>query len=94
MTCPLCDRDVPETLLQRHHLKTKRKDKAAIEKVCRECHKTIHGLFPHKELRDPRTGLDTLEGIREHPEFQKAVQFIRKVRPGSFMRMRSAKRRR
>jgi len=85
---------MPDSLMQRHHLKTKRVDKRTIGKVCRECHKTIHGLFPNKDLRDQKLGLDTLDGIQAHPDFHRAVQFIRKVTPGAFMRMRSAKRRR
>ena len=92
-TCPLCDRECPESIIQRHHLKTRRKDRHDIEKICRECHRTIHGLFSIKELRDSSQSLDTVEGLLSNPEFSKALSFIRKLPPGQGIRMRKSKRR-
>jgi len=31
MICPLCERDCPDSIMQRHHLRTRRKDKAEVE---------------------------------------------------------------
>ena len=73
--------------MQRHHLKTRRKDRNAVELICRECHKTIHGLFDLSELRDERRGLDTLEGLMSDERFARAVGHIRKLEPGAHMRM-------
>jgi hypothetical protein len=91
--CPLCRRKSLDLVFEKHHLRTKRTDKGATLYVCRECHKTIHGLFPHRDLRDPERGLDTREGIRANERFAKALQHIQKVTPGVYMRMRQANRR-
>jgi len=80
--------------MQRHHLRTRRKDKTATKKVCVDCHKTIHGLFAQSELRDPGLGLDTVEGLLENERLQKAVAYIAKQPAGSFMRMKESRHRR
>jgi cytochrome c1 len=92
--CPLCRREGDGLVFERHHLRTKRTDKSLTDHVCRECHKTIHGLFSHRELRDPTLGLDTREGLRKNERFAKALNHIRKVPPGAFMKMKQARRRR
>jgi len=71
-------------------MQTRRKNKEHIEYICRECEKTIHGLFSNTELRNPILGLDTLEGLRKNEKFQKALKFIRKMPPGKFMKMKNA----
>jgi 5-methylcytosine-specific restriction enzyme A len=94
-TCPLCDRpDIPDDLMQRHHLKTYRKDKRDTELVCVDCHKTIHGLWTNTQLRDSRLNLDTVEGILSNEKFQNALTFIRKQTAGTYVRMREARTRR
>ena len=79
--------------MQRHHLKTRRKDRHAVERICRECHKTVHGLFSHAELRDARRGLDSIEGLLADERFRSALAHIRKLAPGAYMRMVRARRR-
>jgi 5-methylcytosine-specific restriction protein A len=86
--CPLCRRPCPSAILERHHLRTRRRDKKAVEMICKECHRTVHGLFANPELRDPARELDSLEGLLEHEQFQSALRFIRKVPPGTSIRMR------
>jgi hypothetical protein len=81
MTCPLCEREVPCAIMERHHLRT-----------CRECHKTIHGLFTREALRDPRNALDTVAGLLANPQFARALRFIRTVPPGGFMKMKERNR--
>jgi len=76
MICPLCTRDLPS--LEKHHLKTRRKDREDVEKVCRGCHAQIHALFSNTELRDPRLGLDTIEGLLENERMAKAIAFVKK----------------
>jgi len=76
-----------------HHLKTRRVDKDDTAMLCRECHKTVHGLFDNKELRDSSRGLDTVEGLLADPLIRKALSHIRKLPPGQFMRMYRAGRR-
>jgi hypothetical protein len=94
MICPLCKRSGGRLVFERHHLRTKRTDKDLTERVCRECHKTIHGLFTHQQLRDPEAGLDTIEGLLADKQLTKALGYIRKVPPGAHMRMKQARGRR
>jgi len=75
-------------------MQTRRKDKEYTEYICRECEKTVHGLFTNTELRDPGLELDTLDGLRRNERFQKALKHIRKIPPGEFMKMKDAKRKR
>lgn len=74
--------------MEKHHLRTRREERHDSEKICRECHKTIHGLFTLQELRDSRKGLDSVEGLLQNERFVKAVSFIRKTPPGASIRMR------
>ena len=77
--------------MEGHHLQTRRESKVT-DKVCRECHKILHGLFSNTQLRDPRLELDTLEGLLANEDLLRAVTFIReKIKPGEFMRMRESK---
>lgn len=76
MICPLCTRDLPS--LEKHHLKTRRKDRADVEQICRGCHSQIHALFSNTDLRDPRLGLDTIEGLLENDRMIKAIAFVKK----------------
>ena len=87
--CPLCKRDCPDEILEDHHLQTRKVDKDDTEKMCRECHKTIHGFFENKELKG---GLATVEGLMADPRIRKAIAHIRKLPPGQFMRMKAARR--
>ena len=75
--------------MERHHLRTKRKEKTAVTRICRECHKTIHGLFEDRELKK---GELTMDGLLADERFQRALVYIRKVKVGGFMRMRERKR--
>lgn len=94
MTCPTCERPAAELVMERHHLKTRRKDRDATEKLCRECHKTVHGLFTQRELRDERLGLDTVDGLLACEKFWRAVEHIKKVSPGAHLKVREARTRR
>ncbi len=91
--CPLCRRECPEQLMERHHLETRRESDET-EEICRECHKTIHGLFSNTMLRDPKLNLDSIEGLLNNERFYKAVKFIRKLEPGERMQMRDSKKKR
>jgi flagellar biosynthesis regulator FlbT len=88
--CPLCKRECPPWLMEKHHLKTRRKSEETKE-ICRECHKTIHGLFSNRMLRDEELGLDTVDGLLQNKRFYKAVRFIRKLEPGETMQMNDSK---
>jgi hypothetical protein len=80
--CPSCRRKCPEVFMSKHHLRTKKEDKDLQVYLCRDCHRFIHAIFTVKQLRDPRNGLDTLEGLMSRPEYVKAVSFIRSIPVG------------
>lgn len=86
--CPLCGRLCPAGVLERHHLKTRKRDREVVETICRECHDTIHGLFADWELRNAGLSLDSVDGLLANERFRRAVAFIRKVPPGTGLRMR------
>ncbi|HYW33997.1 MAG TPA: hypothetical protein VE868_01190 [Balneolaceae bacterium] len=75
--------------MENHHLETRRKSDKTKE-ICRECHKTIHGLFSNRMLRDEERALDTIDGLLRNRRFYKAVKFIRKLDVGKSMKMRSS----
>lgn len=74
MRCPLCERDCPENLFERHHLQTRRADKKDTESICRDCHKTIHGLFSNTELRNSALGVDSVEGLLANGKIHQGAQ--------------------
>jgi len=80
--CPICERDDPRLRMSAHHLRTRKADKVLTERLCRECHSTVHRMFTNKELADPSLGLDSVEGLLANPEYAKAVAFHRKLEPG------------
>lgn len=94
LLCRLCERYGDTLCMEEHHLQTRRKSKEDVEEICQECHKTIHGLFTHRELRDERLGLDTIEGLLANERFAKALTYIKKLMPGTKMKMRQARERR
>lgn len=95
MFCPMCQQDdIPQHRMSDHHLKTRAKDKHDTACLCAACHKTIHGLFSNKELRDEKLALDTVEGLRSNPQVREALKFICKLRPGQRIKMKRPRERR
>jgi hypothetical protein len=90
--CPLCERE--GVTLEGHHLETRRKDRDAVEEICVECHKTIHGLFTNAELRNPACNVDSISGLLSNERFTKALSFIKRVSVGTTMTMHQARTRR
>ena len=86
--CPLCQRDIPCDLMERHHIKTKEVDRTATIPICNSCHNTIHALFSNKQIAD---GLDSLQSLRENEQFAKALKFIRKQSPYTKINVKRSK---
>jgi 5-methylcytosine-specific restriction endonuclease McrA len=77
--CPICDREIPDSQLDAHHLVPKSRGGRKTEYLHRICHRQIHALFTETELA---RHYFTAEAILEHPEIQKFVTWIRKKPPG------------
>lgn len=86
--CPLCQRDIPKPLMERHHIKTKEVDREAVVPICNACHKTIHALFSNRQIADE---FNSIQALRESDQFAKALKFIRKQNPHTKIRVKKAK---
>lgn len=84
--CPLCDRQCPRERMSRHHLKTRKVHRWETELICNDCHAHIHAFFENKELAE---NLHTIEALKQHPDFAKALNFLRKQAPESKSRVKS-----
>jgi len=80
LICPICDRAIPDSQKDAHHLIPKSKGGKATEYLHRICHKQIHALFTETELA---TRLNHAAILREHPEMKKFIQWV-KTKPNSF----------
>lgn len=89
--CPLCARDCPMAILQRHHLQTRKIDRFATELICPDCHKTIHAFFENRQVARE---LDSIDALLANAEFRKALEFIRKQNPTSRTRIKPPRHRR
>ena len=78
--CALCGRHVPERLTNVHHLHPRSHGGGEEVEVimCRTCHSFIHATFSNRTLAD---SFNTLDKLREDPEVQKFVRWVRKQRP-------------
>lgn len=78
--CPLCDRTIPDSQKDAHHLIPKSKGGKRTEFLHRICHKQVHALFTETELA---VEFNTAEVLRTHPEMQKFIAWV-KNKPNNF----------
>jgi hypothetical protein len=83
--CEMCNREKELTF---HHLIPKKNHKIKYIrekysflninsygiKICRDCHKMIHKLIPHKLLA---LDYNTMEKLKNHPELKKFIEWVR-----------------
>ena len=85
--CELCDRDCPQLtvhhLIPRQYAKRKKLDVGPMIDICPPCHKQIHALFDNKRLA---TELNSAELLRETPELEKFLSWVRKQDPYKHVR--------
>ena len=81
VACPLCERDMPRWQITLHHLTPREEGGKAEDRtpMCRPCHKQLHALFSNKHLARE---YKTIESLRESPELQPFLKWIRKQKPG------------
>lgn len=73
MNCPICDR--PLSNADKHHLIPKCKKGSDTVEIHKVCHRKIHSLWTENELRDY---YHTVERIREHPDMEKFIKWLKK----------------
>ena len=79
VTCPLCERPIPESQRSEHHMVPKCRGGRETTTIHAICHKQIHALFTESELaRSYSTAADLLA----HPEMAKFIAWVRKKDPG------------
>jgi len=80
--------------MTKHHLRTRKADAHLIELICRECHSYIHRLFHNRELADPSSPVNSLEGLLANPEYAKAVSWIKTQDPYKHPKIHTSNRKR
>jgi hypothetical protein len=87
--CPLCDRPIPASQRDEHHLVPK--SRGGVETVClhRICHRQIHALLTEAELEREFRQVDAL---RQHPEMARFLAWVRRKPPDFFERTRKSDR--
>jgi len=73
--CPLCEREIPQSQRDEHHLVPKLKGGKETQTLHRICHRQIHALFTEAELAQR---YNTAAALLEHPEVQKFVAWVKK----------------
>ena len=89
--CPLCERVIPRTQIDAHHLIPKSRGGTETVLLHRVCHRQIHALLSEVELERSYASVGAL---RTHPELSRFVQWIRSRRAECFPGTRTSGRRR
>ena len=80
LACPICDRPIPESQKDAHHLVPKSKGGKNTAYLHRICHRQIHALFTETELA---TQFNNATALQEHPEMQRFIHWV-KSKPNHF----------
>ena len=80
LICPICDRKIPNSQKDAHHLVPKSKGGKTTQYLHRICHRQIHALFSETKLAKE---LNTADAIKDQPEMQKFIEWI-KSKPDDF----------
>jgi len=81
LICPLCEREIPPSQRDAHHLVPKSKGGRDTEYMHRICHRQIHALFTETELAKQFNSVDALLA---HPGIQRFVEWV-KSKPADLM---------
>ncbi len=81
LICPLCERVIPASQRDAHHLIPKSKGGRHTEFLHRICHQQVHALLTESELARQFNSMETLLA---HPEIGVFVAWV-KTKPGDFM---------
>src|SRR5215208_2074679 len=91
LTCGLCDRPFDRRRLTKHHCLPRQKGGAAedVELLCPQCHGMVHATYTNATLA---ALYPTLAKLREAPELEKYLRWVKKQPPSR--RKRNVSRRR
>jgi 5-methylcytosine-specific restriction endonuclease McrA len=78
--CPLCDRPIPASQRDAHHLVPRSRGGVETVWLHRICHRQVHALFTEAELERHYANADAL---RSHPEMARFLDWVRR-KPGDF----------
>ncbi|QWD63680.1 HNH endonuclease [Polynucleobacter sp. MWH-UH2A] len=78
--CPICDRPIPASQQDAHHLIPKSKGGRTTEFLHRICHQQIHALFTETELANQ---FNHPLALQDHPEMQRFIRWV-KTKPNAF----------
>ena len=78
--CPLCQRPIPASQKDAHHLVPKSKGGRHTEFLHRICHRQIHALLTETELARQYS---TVEALLAHPEVARFVAWVQ-TKPADF----------
>jgi hypothetical protein len=80
LICPICERPIPESQKDAHHLVPKSRGGRHAEYLHRICHRQIHALFSETELA---LTFNTAAALQQHPEMQRFIRWV-KSKPNHF----------
>ena len=89
LLCPICERKIPQSEKDAHHLIPKSKGGKATQFLHRICHRQIHALFTETELA---TQFNTAASLKEHPEMMKFIKWVKNKPDGFYERVRKSAR--
>lgn len=89
VTCPLCDRPIPPSQRDAHHLVPKSRGGAQTAWLHRICHRQVHALFTEAELERE---YHQVEALRAHPEMARFLDWVRRKPHDFFERTRKSAR--
>lgn len=78
--CALCDRPIPSTLRDAHHLVPKSRGGVHTVAMHRACHKQVHALFTETELAQQYA---TAQALRTHPKIERFICWVQS-KPSNF----------
>ena len=89
VVCPLCDRPIPPSQRDAHHLVPKSRGGVQTAWLHRICHRQIHALLTETELA---RAYHRVQALRQHPELAKFLGWVRSKPDDFFERTRKSQR--
>ena len=87
--CPLCDRPVPASEADAHHLVPKSRGGTQTVVLHRICHRQVHALLTETELERQYA---SIQALRSHPELARFLAWVKGKPDDFYERTRKSKR--